>query len=568
MLDKRIKNIYGIVLLFASFIFFSGKDIDIVVKKKDDKIKYSVSDSLENKSYDELWKLFVTHYKDSVFAKKISNTYLNRAKNDNDVIKTANGYRMFFEINADDPKIALVYVDSMIAITKGVKHEYYPARGHLLKGYLLQKTEKFDQALEAYMLSKKYAEISNNMEHLIVIRHNIAILKTAIGKDSEALETYKENYNLLVTKDIIKKFRSEYIGTLYQLSDSYNRLKKYDSAHFYLKKGIKATLSGDKPYFYTNLLSSYGINSYYRKEYTTALDSLKKSLALSDRKKPFITYLYLGKTLLKLKQEEKAIDYLKKVDSAVHVSNYSLETREAFTLLIDHFKKNDDKSNQLRIMEKLITLDSSFSIKNKRLHIDLVKKYNVKLIQDKEELINSIKNQSETTINRIWLFGGIVVLIISLGYFYYYKRRKIGYEKTYKEILLSVQKKKQKTKDIELAPELKQEILKRLDELEKNMFFLKNDLTQSNVAKKLKTNSTYLSRIINMDKQKNFANYINDLRIEYCLQQIKNDKKFRHYSITSMAKEVGFNNIQSFVKAFYKQKGCNPTEYLKSIEKH
>ncbi len=70
--------------------------------------------------------------------------------------------------------------------------------------------------------------------------------------------------------------------------------------------------------------------------------------------------------------------------------------------------------------------------------------------------------------------------------------------------------------------------------------------------------------MINLEKQKNFTNYINDLRIKYCIQQIEQNKNFKHYSIRSMAKDVGFNNIQSFAKAFSKEVGCNPAEYIKN----
>ncbi|MBG6130518.1 AraC-like DNA-binding protein [Aquimarina sp. EL_35] len=569
-----MKNIYSIVLIFISFTFLHGRGVSMITKNRINEKQYSVSDSLTHKTFDELRSLFIKHYKDSVLVKKISNTYLTRAKKDKDSIEIANGYQIFFEMNINNPKAALAYTDSMIAVTKVVKNEFYPARGYLLRGYLLQKLERYNEALTSYLISKKHAEINNNIGHIIAITHNIAILKTILGKDEESLEIYKKNLDLLSTQDTIGKFRSHYIATLCKLSDSYNLFKEYDTAHFYLKKGITSTLSGDIPHFYSELLSSYGVNSYYRKEYNIAQDSLKKSLSLS-KKTPYtnilITYLYLGKTLLELKQEEEAIGYFKKIDSAVHVSNYILETREAFTLLIDHYKKKNDKANQLRIMEKLIKLDSSFSVKYKKLNIDIVKKYdNVQLIKDKERLIDSIKNHSRTTINQLWIFGVLTIVLISLGYLFYYKKRKKSYEKVYQEKLLNAEhlnkKKTQKTKDIEIAPELRDDILKNLEEFEKNKTFLKNGLTLAIVAKKLKTNSTYLSRIINMDKQKNFANYINDLRIEYCIQQIKSNKKFRHYSITSMAKEVGFNNIQSFVKAFYKQNGCNPAEYIKEFD--
>ncbi|WP_158447829.1 AraC family transcriptional regulator [Aquimarina longa] len=543
-------------------------------KKGGSEKEYSVSDSLDYKSFDELRTLFIKHYKDSVFINKLSNTYLIRAKKNKNRIEIANGYQIFFEMNVNNPKVALAYTDSMINITKGIKNEFYPARGYLLKGYLLQRLEKYNEALTSYLISKKHAEINQNMSHIIAITHNIAILKSTLGKDEESLEIYKKNLKLLSTEDTIDKFRSHYIATLCKLSDSYNLFKKYDTAHFYLKKGIASSLSRGIPHSYSELLSSYGVNSYFRKDYTVAQDSLKKSLSLS-QKSPYtnvlITYLYLGKTLLQLNKEEKAIGYLKKIDSAVHIPNYILETREAFTLLIDHYKKKEDRENQLRVMEKLIKLDSSLSIKHKKLQIDIIKKYdNVQLIKEKEQLIHSIKNRSKIKIYQLWFFGGVTITLISLGYFYYYKKRKKNYERAYQEKLLNTEhltkKKTQKTKDIELAPELRDDILKKLEDFEKNRIYLKNDLTMSKVAKKLKTNSTYLSKIININKQKNFANYINDLRIEYCVEQIKKNKKFRHYSITSMAKEVGFNNIQSFVKAFYKKNGCNPTEYIKKSD--
>ncbi|WP_234859393.1 AraC family transcriptional regulator [Aquimarina aquimarini] len=528
-----------------------------------------VLDSLSHKTFDELWGLFIEHHKDSVFTKKLSKIYLDRAKSKRDSIQIANGYRMLFEINVNNPKVALMYTDSMINVTRNVKDENYPARAYLLKGYLLQRLERYNEALASYLISKKHAEINKNMDHIVALKHNIASLKTILGKDKEALETYKKNLNLLLTQDTVHKFRSHYIATLCKLSDSYNLFKKYDTAHFYLKKGIATTLSGGVPHFYPDLLSSYGVNSYFRKEYPTALDSLKKSLTLS-KKNPYtnvlVTYLYLGKTLLKLEQEEEAITYFKKIDSAVHVSNYTLKEREAFTLLIDYYKKNNDKGNQLKIMEKLIKLDSSFTIKYKKLNIDIVKKYdNVKLIKDKELLIDSIKSQSRMMIYKSWFFGGLIFILISLGYFYYYKKRKATHERL-RNTDDSEDKKVRKTKDIDLAPELKVEILKKLEEFEKNKIFLRNDLTLSIVAKKLKTNSTYLSKIINIDKQKNFSNYINDLRIEHCIKLIKEDKRFKQYSVRSMAKEVGFNNIQSFVKAFYKKNGCNPAEYIKNID--
>ena len=95
--------------------------------------------------------------------------------------------------------------------------------------------------------------------------------------------------------------------------------------------------------------------------------------------------------------------------------------------------------------------------------------------------------------------------------------------------------------------------------------FLANNINLVSLAKELNTNSTYLSHIINNTAGKNFANYINDLRIDYAIKKLKKEPKFRRYSIAAIAEEVGFNNIKSFSRAFLKKTGEHPSEYIKKL---
>ncbi|WP_282079668.1 helix-turn-helix domain-containing protein [Aquimarina algiphila] len=80
------------------------------------------------------------------------------------------------------------------------------------------------------------------------------------------------------------------------------------------------------------------------------------------------------------------------------------------------------------------------------------------------------------------------------------------------------------------------------------------------------SNSKYLSLFINHYEQKKFTNYINDLRIEYAMEKIKNDKKFRKYTIKAIAYETGFSNPVSFSQAFYKKTGLKPSYFIKQLE--
>ena len=42
---------------------------------------------------------------------------------------------------------------------------------------------------------------------------------------------------------------------------------------------------------------------------------------------------------------------------------------------------------------------------------------------------------------------------------------------------------------------------------------------------------------------------------------------FRKYTLQGISSEVGFNNVQSFGKAFYKCKGINPSYFVKELKK-
>lgn len=531
-------------------------------------------DSLQNKTLRELATAFWNVKDlDSVYKRKLADTYIFKAKKQINNERIADGYQMFLSIYEKQPEISLQYADSIIEITKKLQNNHYPSTGYMIKGNILSTIEQHDAALEAYLVAKEYAERNNNKRQLIGLKHNIALLKTILGKEKEALLVYKENYSYLLKQDSVIKRSQIYIATLYKLSDSYNRLKYYDSAYFYLKKGIKASLSSTYKHYYPNLLFAYGINSYYREEYQSAIDSLDKALILSEEDVNDVNvrkgYLYLAKTYLQLKEEQKALQYLKKVDEITNESNYRLEIGETFTLLLDHYKKNKDQRNQLEIMKKLLRYENASNIKYSRLNHSIVKKYDIpQLIKDKDHLISEIRNDNKVFTYKSIAFSVFLIIIVSSLYIYFSKKRKNKYKVQLNKELEKVKVLENKEGKIvksskDFSAKLKKEILEKLNDFEYNKEYLKNDLTLNKVSKNLKTNSTYLSKVINMEKKKNFANYINDLRIEYCIQQIEQNKNFKHYSIRSMAKEVGFNNLQSFVTAFSKQKGCNPAEFMK-----
>ncbi|MCL9807401.1 helix-turn-helix domain-containing protein [Flavobacterium amniphilum] len=109
------------------------------------------------------------------------------------------------------------------------------------------------------------------------------------------------------------------------------------------------------------------------------------------------------------------------------------------------------------------------------------------------------------------------------------------------------------------------DILEKLIKLEEKKQFLRQDFTLHYVAKKLKTNTAYLSKIINSELGKSFSTYANELRINYIILELKNNAKLRSYSISAIAEEIGYKSPESFTKYFKAATGISPSVYIKKI---
>jgi AraC-like DNA-binding protein len=116
--------------------------------------------------------------------------------------------------------------------------------------------------------------------------------------------------------------------------------------------------------------------------------------------------------------------------------------------------------------------------------------------------------------------------------------------------------------------ELVSTILNNLQKFENSMRFTNSNYTLNKLAKELKTNSSYLSKIINDHKGQNFPNYLKTLRIDLAIDRLKSEPQFRDYTIQAIAEEVGFKTAQLFSATFHKKTGIYPSYFIKQLEKH
>ncbi|SEB43042.1 AraC-type DNA-binding protein [Tenacibaculum sp. MAR_2009_124] len=93
--------------------------------------------------------------------------------------------------------------------------------------------------------------------------------------------------------------------------------------------------------------------------------------------------------------------------------------------------------------------------------------------------------------------------------------------------------------------------------------FLNNELTLTELAKKLEVKSNHLSQVINERENKNFYNYINTLRVNEFLQ-IHKAPENKNLTILAIALNCGFKSKSTFNKHFKLITGKTPKDYINS----
>jgi len=95
--------------------------------------------------------------------------------------------------------------------------------------------------------------------------------------------------------------------------------------------------------------------------------------------------------------------------------------------------------------------------------------------------------------------------------------------------------------------------------------YLSNQLTIEELAKKLNTNRTYLSQIINENFSTNFNNFINKYRVKEA-QRMLLEGNNKTFTIESIANSAGFHSKSSFNTAFKKLTGLTPSDFIRLKE--
>ncbi|MCW1960847.1 helix-turn-helix domain-containing protein [Chryseobacterium viscerum] len=542
---------------------------------------------LERLTYKELEEEFYKdRSEDANSARSIANYYLKKAKFEKNTAQIAEGYVML-HFDESLPN-ALQYLDSLQHITKNSKENIYPARTYLLRGILYFKNDNLQSALNNYILGLKYAKEKGNNRQIAMAHINIAYLNNYIGKHEETAKVlrhyaYDADYMNEDEKNSLKL----------NLADAYIEISKMDSAYILIQEGLQDSRKNKNVYRYYQNLGLLGYYHLHSKNYQKAIDGLLECEKYfftnnnGSKRNQHYTLLYLGKSYAGLQEKEKAVNFFRKIDSMVLKTNYIYpELRDVYTYLIDYYKENNAKEKQLYYVERFLKVDQVLDSRFRYISRELPRRYDTpELQQEKENITNELTKRK--SLFYIVLSLLLVSHLLFINVYFKYKKSEKNYKKIAQDLIQSVNENRgSRESEIkkEILPEtlpventedrtsraisedIAQTILKELDIFESKDQFLNRGITLGSLAKKIKTNSKYLSEIINTYKGKNFATYLNDLRIDYAINRLANDRKFRSYKIPFIAEELGYNNEQAFTLAFKKRTGTPLSVYLKEIE--
>lgn len=476
---------------------------------------------------------------------------------------------------------AFEYINKAIDLAKQLNHHFYLGIFLHRKGTIFHVLGKNVEALDYYL--QAYVYLKNEKKHIrnfLNLQYDIATIKLKAKHYDESLHLFKEiivAYDSLIRKKPnIPSLKISYIHVLSGLAEAYTEEKQLYNAIKTYEKAIK--ISSENNYIFGEYLAKGGKGKAlnHQKNYEKALLIIDEALDIANTDKnaksiiPFL-YAHKGESYIGLKEYKKAIRYLSKTDSIIKVDHLNFLELDHIPKLIARCYYNlgqYEKASQ--VFNEYVAKHELNNQERTRLRSLVFNNYDLRKVSDELENVNKevsiFRNELYISYFIVFLLLGILSMIIV-----YHKRKqrnnKLKFEALLQEITIREQEQKNSKTNFIISDDTSKSILDQLAHFEASKLYLDRKYNLATLAKKFNTNSSYLSKVINMYKEKTFSKYLIDLRINHILIELKNNTKIRSYTIQAIAEEAGFNKAESFSKAFKQRTGFNPSFYLKNLDK-
>lgn len=488
------------------------------------------------------------------------------------------------ELLYEDPEKALKIAEEAYHLTKETKNQTFAdacsliSTIHSFTGKHEKSIRYAEEAKEIYHTLGKI-NYEADMLNLIGMEYSmLGLFDEGLKNNWEAIVMSRSNIAFASTENNRKILAQSYDARSYIFDQQYTQ---FDSILFYNRlaysEGIK--LTSEK-------------NIEYKAQFASNLANtlLKKNNKSEKETSEILEALTVAREIDKKLSNLRSRAYI-----AFNFGNYyytvekdSLAIAE-FTTSLELAKKLNDLNLQKDCHKMLANLYSLSRNKDKELeHQKLNNELLREIEKEKRESVNTtVKNIQKTqqqsffkTKKNLIIISLIIGILLLTSIF----AGIINHKKSKKELtrFRTIMEKLEKDEFIEhssvstieqknaipVPEEIEIQLLKKLKKFESSQKFTSKNLLISTLANSLGTNTTYLSSVINQHKNKNFNNYINELRVNYIIQKLNTDPKYLKYKISHLAEEAGFSTHDTFTTTFKNLTGISPSQFIKLLHKN
>lgn len=319
-----------------------------------------------------------------------------------------------------------------------------------------------------------------------------------------------------------------------------------------------------------NLVGAYQNSGYLaleQKKYDEALKYIKTSASLNTDNIPYFKsgqYLLTSMIYSKKNKMDSVLYFATKAEKYIDQKTGTNDLLLVYGLKKDAYDKLKDTVNRNRYsaLEAILNnkvYDSNLSAAGNNL----------------EKSLHREEEQKRSSFIYLLIGGFIFILLITALLVLNWKRRKEV--AAFKKFRLDAKNLEDRptvtvvanTHDVALEDAInadtEKEILNGLAQFENKTQFNEKGITLGKLSTQLNTNVKYLSHVVKKHKADNFNLYINQLRVNHVVKQLKDDECFIKYKISHLSEISGYSSPAAFTRAFSEITGVIPSTYIKLL---
>lgn len=467
-------------------------------------------------------------------------------------------------------KEALRVADSL---AKNSKTDINRIKSQILLSFVYQNTGAFSLAIDHALAADKLASLMGMAD----FETNSALVLASIYREIEILEESKKYIDR--AKQSIKSvndsttYKQLQIQIIQEESIQLIKSKLYDDAIANMNVALET-----KGYIDVRNPESLLIRSKcliilaecYAKmgNYAESLPYLKKILdevyAVETLIKPF-TYQLLAESYCNLGQLDSAKAFLDLELPYVYGSNNIELKKRYYSTEAQYFKAQGNDKLALGSLDNLNKIEQQYYNTVKIIGNNLVKNN-----------IRDLKILRRNNLILIWILI-IGTSVLFLYYFIKIKPKIISNLQKDKQLLANIDftdlnqnssninKERPSNPDYQISLETETRLVKKLNDLEDDNFFLDKTITLGSLANKLMTNQKYVSFIIRKYKNQHFNDYMLNLRIQYIIRELESNKVMLDYKLSYLADIAGFTSHSKFTMAFKSVMNITPSQFIEEL---